>query len=123
MGLEDGINPIANQVESPRDIRSEEIGWHAAVLEKSSGNSHIQMEWVIVASINEKCERKDRFCICSEVSRGYKAKLWVCGDRVLNALESEFCGHGKVVEPVTKLVTEGSELSREIFLLNTKVRL
>lgn len=112
MGLSDEIKSITNCVECPRDVRAEETVWHAAILEESSRNRHVQVERVFVASINEKCERKEGFGVCGEVSRRYKVELRVGSDRILNALESEFCGRAKVVKPATELVTEGYELDR-----------
>lgn len=62
-------------------------------------------------SVNEKCERKERFAVCGEVSRGYEAELRVRGDRVLYALELKFCSHGEIVEPIAEFVTESDELN------------
>lgn len=113
VGTED-IGVVANirrcvQIASKKAVR------HSAVLEEPPRNVEVKISRV-VAAIDEERDREHGFPIGGEVPWGDEAELRVVSDRVLNALEPEFCRTGDVVKAASKLLAHGDELRQNVSL-------
>lgn len=82
-----------------------------AVLEETACYSHVKRKGLRDASVDEESDREHRLGVCGVVARRYEAEIWVRGDGVLDALEAELGGDGKVVGAGPKFIAKRSELS------------
>jgi len=109
---EDIINTASNNVNGNGCVGPEEPVWETAILEESPCNVHVELP-ARITPVYEERKGKDGFGICGEISGRDEAELGVGGDRILDSLVAELCGHREVVETGTELVTEGGELKEK----------
>ena len=68
-------------------VGAEEAVGEAAVLEEAASDIYVQLA-IIVTSINKEIDWKGGFHVGGEVPGCNKGEIWVCRDRLLNALEA-----------------------------------
>jgi hypothetical protein len=83
-----------------------------SVSEEQSGSLHIEL-LLCAPSVDKEVYWEGRFGVCSEETRRDEGELWVGGDRLLNALESELGSNGVIVETSSKSVAVVNKLRKD----------
>ena len=89
-----------------------EVGREFSISEEQSGILHIEL-LLSAPSVDEEVDWEGRFGVGSKEARGDEGELWVRGDRLLNALESELGSDIVIVEASSEPVAVIDKLRKD----------
>jgi len=106
-----GENVASDFVETDRSVGAEEIGGHLAILEETTSIGQAELA-IRYASIDEIEVGEGRFGIYSVITWRDEGEIWICCNRFLDALPSEFGRDCFVVVSTTEALAERGELDK-----------